>query len=205
MTVGEDGCGRLPNGKLAGSSNRMNVLVGNLIEMMKLPLATAINAATINPAKRMGFARKGLIEAGYDADLCVLNNDYSVAQTWVLGEAMLRMSKARAVFFDIDHTLFSHTLHDVPASAYTALEKLKQNGSQIALCTSRAVGRVVNLPPKLTDLLDGVVCAQGGIIMDHGKIIASKIIDEGDAERVIDYCRRNNSRALQRRAWQKQP
>ena len=45
------------------------------------------------------------------------------------------MSKARAVFFDIDHTLFSHTLHDVPASAYTALEKLKQNGSQIALCT----------------------------------------------------------------------
>ena len=32
MTVGEDGCGRLPNGKLAGSSNRMNVLVGNLIE-----------------------------------------------------------------------------------------------------------------------------------------------------------------------------
>ena len=89
VTVGEDGCGRLPNGKLAGSSNRMNVLVGNLIEMMKLPLATAINAATINPAKRMGFARKGLIEAGYDADLCVLNDDYSVAQTWVLGEAML--------------------------------------------------------------------------------------------------------------------
>ena len=89
VTVGEDGCGRLPNGKLAGSSNRMNVLVGNLIEMMKRPLATAINAATINPAKRMGFARKGLIEAGYDADLCVLNDDYSVAQTWVLGEAML--------------------------------------------------------------------------------------------------------------------
>ena len=89
VTVGEDGCGRLPNGKLAGSSNRMNVLVGNLIEMMKLPLATAINAATINPATRMGFANKGLIETGYDADLCVLNDDYSVAQTWVLGEAML--------------------------------------------------------------------------------------------------------------------
>ena len=89
VTVGEYGCGRLPNGKLAGSSNRMNVMVGNLIEMMKLPLATAINAATINPAKRMGFARKGLIETGFDADLCVLNDDYSVAQTWVLGEAML--------------------------------------------------------------------------------------------------------------------
>ena len=42
------------------------------------------------------------------------------------------------------------------------------------------------MPPFHTDR------AQGGIIMDHGKIIASKIIDEGDAERVIDYCRRNN-------------
>jgi len=37
----------------------------------------------------MGFVGKGLIETGYDADLCVLNEDYSVAQTWVLGEAML--------------------------------------------------------------------------------------------------------------------
>ena len=101
------------------------------------------------------------------------------------------MSKARAVFFDIDHTLFSHTLHDVPASAYTALEKLKENGSQIALCTSRAVEELVNLPQKLRDMLDGIVCAQGGVIIDHGQIIAAKIIDEGDAERVIDYCRRN--------------
>ena len=101
------------------------------------------------------------------------------------------MSKARAVFFDIDHTLFSHTLHDVPASAYTALEKLKENGSQIALCTSRAVEELVILPQKLRDMLDGIVCAQGGVIIDHGQIIAAKIIDEGDAERVIDYCRRN--------------
>ena len=40
-------------------------------------------------------------------------------------------------------------------------------------------------------MLDGIVCAQGGVIIDHGQIIAAKIIDEGDAERVIDYCRRN--------------
>lgn len=89
VTVGEDGCGRLPDGRLAGSSNRMNIMIGNLIDMMHLPEVTAINAATINPAKRMGFEGKGLIETGYDADLCVLNDDYSVAQTYVAGEEML--------------------------------------------------------------------------------------------------------------------
>ena len=88
VTVGEDGCGRLPNGRLAGSSNRMNIMLKNLIEMMDLPEVTAINAATINPARRAGFENKGLIQVGYDADLCVLNDDYSVAQTWVNGEEM---------------------------------------------------------------------------------------------------------------------
>ena len=33
-------------------------------------------------------------------------------------------------------------------------------------------------PQKLRDMLDGIVCAQGGVIIDHGQIIAAKIIDE---------------------------
>ena len=89
VIVGDDGCGRLPSGKLAGSSNRMNIMLKNLIEMMKLPLATAINDATINPARRMGWTHKGLIAEGYDADLCILNGDYSPAQVYVMGEEML--------------------------------------------------------------------------------------------------------------------
>lgn len=89
VEVKEDGCGRLKDGRLAGSSNRMNVLLGNLVNKCELPLVTAINAATCNPANYMGFKNKGYLKVNYDADIVVLNDDYSVAQTYVLGEEML--------------------------------------------------------------------------------------------------------------------
>lgn len=96
---------------------------------------------------------------------------------------------SRAVFFDIDHTIFSHTLHDVPLSAYEALRQLKANGSRIALCTSRTVEEMVNLPLALTELLDGCVCGQGALIYDGGKLIQCLTVDPDDARAVIEYCR----------------
>ena len=99
------------------------------------------------------------------------------------------MTDKKAVFFDIDHTLFSHTLDAVPASAITALKKLKAAGSKIAICTSRTWEEMVNVPEEVMDLMDGIVCAQGGMIIDHGEVISVKTIDDGDAERVINYCR----------------
>ena len=88
--LGEDGVGHLPNGTIAGSTAKMNIIRGNLIEKAQLPEATAINAATCNPLKMLGLSRsKGYIEKGYDADLTVLMPDYSVRQTYVLGQKML--------------------------------------------------------------------------------------------------------------------
>jgi N-acetylglucosamine-6-phosphate deacetylase len=90
VTIGEDGVGRLPNGKLAGSCITMPQSVRNLIEMANLPEDIAFNAGTINPANMLGIGdRKGLIKPGYDADLAVLDDDYNVLQTYVMGKAML--------------------------------------------------------------------------------------------------------------------
>ena len=90
VTLGEDGVGRLPNGTIAGSAARVNLLLGNLIEKAGLPEATAVNAATCNPLRLLGMdGSKGLIEEGYDADLAVLRDDYSVAQTYIAGKPML--------------------------------------------------------------------------------------------------------------------
>ncbi|MGI6572641.1 MAG: amidohydrolase family protein [Fermentimonas sp.] len=41
---------------------------------------------SLHPAQVLGLGhKKGLLEAGYDADFVVLNNDLDVLQTWVNG------------------------------------------------------------------------------------------------------------------------
>ena len=84
----EDGSARLlEGGNLAGSTLRMNQGLRILVEKAGIPWQTAINAATINPARLCGWDRqKGSIQAGKDADLVVLNDDYSVKATFVLGK-----------------------------------------------------------------------------------------------------------------------
>ncbi len=90
ITVCEDGVGRMPNGKIAGSMKTMIENVKNLQEIGDLPLVTAINAATINPARVLGIDdQKGLIKEGYIADFAIYDKDYKIVQTYVHGEEML--------------------------------------------------------------------------------------------------------------------
>jgi len=86
----EDGVGRLPNGTIAGGTGKMNKLLCNLIVGAGLPEEIAINAATCNPLKLLGLTNsKGYIEKGYDADITVLDADYLVLQTYVMGKPQL--------------------------------------------------------------------------------------------------------------------
>lgn len=90
VTIGEDGVGRLPSGKLAGCCITMIQAMRNLMELGNLPVETAVNAVTINPANMLGIGdRKGLIKEGYDADLAIYDDDYRIVQTYCMGEAML--------------------------------------------------------------------------------------------------------------------
>ena len=61
-----------------------------LVEEAMVPFNYAINACTINPANCLGIAdRKGSIQVGKDADLVVLDTDYTVLQTYCMGEPKL--------------------------------------------------------------------------------------------------------------------
>ena len=55
-----------------------------------VPFDAALNSCTINPARVLRVDdRKGKLTAGYDADIVVLEDDYTVAQTYCKGIAML--------------------------------------------------------------------------------------------------------------------
>ena len=61
-----------------------------LVEKALVPFEVALDAATINPMRYLYLDdHKGRIKAGFDADVVVLNDDYSVVQTYCLGKAQL--------------------------------------------------------------------------------------------------------------------
>lgn len=96
VTIGEDGVGRLSDGRLAGSCITMIQSVRNLQTLGKLSEACAINAATINPARMLKLDdHLGLIKTGYQADLTVYDEDYQILQTFVSGIPMLKQEEIR--------------------------------------------------------------------------------------------------------------
>ena len=83
----EDGSAHLVEaGNLAGSTLNVNKGLQILVEKAMVPWQSAINACTINPARMLGLEKtKGSIQTGKDADIVVLNDDYSVKMTYVSG------------------------------------------------------------------------------------------------------------------------
>ncbi|MEG0076542.1 N-acetylglucosamine-6-phosphate deacetylase [Anaerorhabdus sp.] len=74
---------------LAGGTMKFNKAIQNLVEKVLLPIDTAINMATLNPARYLGIDnRKGKICSGYDADLVVLDRNYDVVQVIAQGKTV---------------------------------------------------------------------------------------------------------------------
>lgn len=83
-----DGSAHLTDAKsLAGSTLKVNEGLKVLVEKAMIPWDYAINSCTLNPAIYLNVDdRKGKLVAGYDADIVVLNDDYSVEMTYVRGK-----------------------------------------------------------------------------------------------------------------------
>lgn len=75
---------------LAGSTLKVNEGLRILVEEAQVPFDAALNSCTINPARMLKIDdHKGKLCAGYDADIVVLADDYSVIQTYCKGVAQL--------------------------------------------------------------------------------------------------------------------
>lgn len=83
----EDGAARLvKEGNLAGSTLHVNNGLKIMVERAEVPWLYAINAITMNPARLLGMEdRKGSLQAGKDADIVVLDDDYGVVATYCRG------------------------------------------------------------------------------------------------------------------------
>lgn len=72
----------------------------------------------------------------------------------------------RAVFLDIDGTLFSHTQQCIPQSALKALSALRRKGILTYIATGRSLPEMREL--KLDQLdVDGMILLNGMLCMDH--------------------------------------
>ena len=91
IEIGEDGLARLKGtDTIAGSTLNINKGLRILVEEAMVSFDAALNSCTINPARVLRVDdRKGKLNAGYDADIVVLEDDYAVAQTYCKGIAML--------------------------------------------------------------------------------------------------------------------
>lgn len=83
-----DGSAHLTSTKgLAGSTLKVNEGLKVLVEKALVPFDAALNSCTLNPARLLQIDdRKGKLVVGHDADIVVLNDDYSVEMTFVKGQ-----------------------------------------------------------------------------------------------------------------------
>src|SRR5262249_23115011 len=117
----------------------------------------ALATITINGAKQLGLdKRTGSIEVGKDADLAIFNghplNSYSrVEATLVEGEIYFQRA---------EHLKAVAVAAEAPAKPRTALETIK----------SSAIGRYA-LVNVTVHPASGPVIANGGVVIDNGKIV----------------------------------
>jgi len=81
------GAARLADGTITGSVLTMDLALRNILEMTDFSLQDAVRMLTLNPAHAAQSAeRKGLLKAGYDADLLILDESLQLQATICRGE-----------------------------------------------------------------------------------------------------------------------
>jgi Cof subfamily protein (haloacid dehalogenase superfamily) len=92
----------------------------------------------------------------------------------------------KAAFFDVDGTLFSHTMHMVPESARKAVHLLRENGIKVFLATGRGIKIIKRV--SWGDLeFDGYVTLNGQVCLDSEENILFEAPIKGeDAAYLID-------------------
>jgi len=82
----KNGKATLSDGTLAGSVLKMNEALRIMVKHTSMTQLDAVNAVTKYPAEKLGV-KKGLLKVGYDADIVIFDEDFSIITTIIAGEA----------------------------------------------------------------------------------------------------------------------
>lgn len=99
VTITDDGFCLSDTGRLMGSTIPVIIGIKNLVNELHIPLEIVSKMASLNPAKKYGFSEtKGSLEVGKDADFVVLDNEFNVLNTYVLGKCVYDHTKNVVIF-----------------------------------------------------------------------------------------------------------
>ncbi len=91
----------------------------------------------------------------------------------------------KAVFFDVDGTLLSHKLNDVPQSTRDAIAKLQEKGIMAVVATGRHLVEFAKLPVSSIDF-DAYLMLNGQLLLDQDRrAYAGKAIDPKEMEVLV--------------------
>lgn len=102
----------------------------------------------------------------------------------------LQNPKIKAVFFDVDGTLFSFKTRSIPESTTKAIKDLRRKGIKIIVATGRSVNDLDHI--KHIEF-DGFLTFNGGHCTTvDGQVIFRKVIDPVDIRNLIEYSHRSD-------------
>lgn len=103
-------------------------------------------------------------------------------------------NRKKAVFFDIDGTLWDHRNH-IPESTRLAIRELRANGHLVFLCSGRCRSYIRD-PKLLAPGFDGVIGGCGTTVEYNGKMIFKNSLDVELVERTLLTVRRYGFRPI---------
>ena len=86
-----EGKALLEDGTLAGSVLKMNEAMSNMVKCTSMTLIEVVNAVTKMPAQKLNI-KKGKLKKGYDADIAIFDEEFSIIATIIGGEVKYKCS-----------------------------------------------------------------------------------------------------------------
>lgn len=99
----------------------------------------------------------------------------------------------KAVFFDVDATMYYHDIHDILPSTKASLTALHERGIKVGVATSRCRYELKNTPSFFRNFpFAGIVSDGGALAMEQNKVINAQFIDKDIVERLLAYAKKHH-------------